>query len=659
MEVPQRSTRRVVRFGVFEVDLRAGELFKQGIKIRLQQQPLRVLALLLEHPGEVVTREDLRQAIWPAGTVVEFDVGLDAAIHKLRGALGDSAENPRLVETLPRRGYRFMAAVDAVVASEAVQSTAAAPPAPSDTARQAVPMRKRRPLLWAGGMAVVVALLLAVNTAGLRTRLLGRSATTRIHSIAVLPLGNLSGDSAQEYFAEGMTEALVTRLGQTEGLRVISHTSTMHYKGRGETMPTMPEIGRQLHVDAVVEGAVLRVGDRVRVTAQLVEAATDRHLWAETYERDLRDVLDLQDAIARAITNEVQLRLSSSQPGPVASTRARPVDPDAYDLYLRGRAEWNAWTERGSRNGIEYFQRAVERDPGYAPAWAGLSDAYDALGQFNVLPPKVAWLKARAAAERAIQLDATLSEAHVSLAGVLTHEWSWAAGEQEVRRAIALNPNNALAHQRYGYALSFRGQFDAAIREMRRALELDPFAPNKQNSLASTLGRAGRYDEALQAYRDVPDLDFNSEMRHRRIAAIYDRKGMSREAMAEWLMALRLGGKEEVAASVDSVYRVSGYAVARRAYLWGDIRAAERRAQGAYPRPPSFVIATDYALLGEKDRAFAWLERAFRDREGLLMFLTISPYLEALRPDPRFLDLARRMGLPDSAVQDSASLGMH
>ena len=329
MEAPKQSLRRVVRFGVFEVDLRAGELFKQGIKIKLQQQPFRVLARLLEHPGEVVTREDLRQAIWPAGTFVEFDVGVDAAVHKLRAALGDSAENPRLVETLPRRGYRFIEAVDGVVASEK----------PSDSALQAVSIPKRKPLLWAGAMAVVVALLLALNTGGLRVRLLGRAAPTRIHSITVLPLANLSGDSAQEYFAAGMTEALVTRLGKTGGLgglRVISHTSAMHYKG---TRETLPEIARQLHVDAVIEGAVLRVGNRVRVTAQLIEASTDRHLWAETYERDLRDVLGLQEAIARAITNEVQIRVSSSPQSPVASTRARPVDPEAYDLYLRGRAE--------------------------------------------------------------------------------------------------------------------------------------------------------------------------------------------------------------------------------------------------------------------------------------------------------------------------------
>jgi len=621
----------VLRFSDFEVDLRAGELRRRdGTKIKLQQQPFRVLVLLLQRAGDVVTREELRQAIWPAGTFVEFNLGLDTAIYRLRTALGDSAETPQFLETLPRRGYRFIAPVDRVV------------PAPLQRPRIA------RQLLYAFGALAVLTL-----GYGLLAR---RAATPRIHSIAVLPLENLSGDSAQEYFAEGMTEALVTRLGKTGGLRVISHTSARHYKG---TRETLPEIARRLHVDAVIEGAVLRVGNRVRVTAQLIEASTDRHLWAETYESDLRDVLGLQDAIARAITNEVQIRLSSSQPSPVASTRARPVDPDAYDLYLRGRAEWNEWTEQGSRKGIEYFQRAVQKDPGYAPAWAGLSDAYDHLGRFGFLPPRVALSKAKAAALRAIQLDETLSEAHVSLAMVLLQERSWLVGENELQRAIALNPNNSEAHQRYGYALSYRGQFDAAIGAMQRALELDPLSPNKQNSLAATFYRAGRYDEALQYFREVPDPDFNSVSRHLRIAAIYERKGRLGEAMAEWLVALRLSGKQEVAASVERDYRSSGYAAAKRTYLWGDLREALRRAQNDYPRPLSWDIAGDYALLGERDSAFAWLERAFRERDGALAFFTVDDHFYALRSDPRFRDLARRMGLPDSGVQDSASRRTH
>ena len=621
----------VLRFSDFEVDLRAGELRRRGgSRIKLQQQPFRVLVLLLQRAGDVVTREELRQAIWPAGTFVEFNLGLDTAIYRLRTALGDSAETPQFLETLPRRGYRFIAPVDRVV------------PAPPQRPRVA------RQVLYAFGA-------LAVLTMGYG--LLGRrAATPRIHSIAVLPLENLSGDSAQEYFAEGMTEALVTRLGKTGGLLVISHASARHYKG---TRETLPEIARRLHVDAVIEGAALRVGNRVRVTAQLIEASTDRHLWAETYESDLRDVLGLQDAIARAITNEVEIRLSSSQASRVASTRARPVDPDAYDLYLRGRAEWNEWTEQGSRKGIEYFQRAVQKDPSYAPAWAGLSDAYDHLGRFGFLPPGVALSKAKAAALRAIQLDETLSEAHVSLAMVLLQEWSWSVGENELQRAIALNPNNAEAHQRYGYALSYRGQFDAAIGAMQRALELDPLSPNKQNSLAATFYRAGRYDEALQYFREVPDPDFNSVSRHRRIGVIYERKGRLGEAMAEWLVALRLSGKQEVAASVERDYRSSGYAAAKRTYLWGDLREARRRAQNDYPRPLSWDIAGDYALLGERDSAFAWLERAFREREAALAFFTVDDHFYALRSDPRFRDLAHRMGLPDSEVQDSVSRGTH
>ncbi len=624
----------VIRFGSFEVDLRTGELRKHGTRIRLQQQPFRVLALLLEHPGEVVTREELRQALWPDSAFGGFDEGLDATIYKLRSALGDSAESPRLVETLPRRGYRFIAAID-------------------DAVGQASPDRARQ-----AGLRASVVLVLVFSTGGLRGRLLGRPAVTQIHSIAVLPLRNLSGDSAQDYYAEGVTETLITNLGKIAGLRVISRTSAMHYKGTHETLPV---IGRQLNVDAVVEGSVLRAGSRVRVTAQLVEASTDRHLWAETYERDLRDVLGWEDAIARAITNEVQMRVPSSPQGPVASTRARPVDPDAYDLYLRGRSEWNEWTEQGLRKSIEYFEHAIQKDSDYAPSWAGLSDAYALIGTSNFLPPKMTLRKAKAAALKAIQLDESLSEAHASLGMVLAHlEWSWSSAERELRRAITLDPNNAWAHQLYGYVLSARGQFDAAIGEMRRALELDPLSSNKQNSLAATFYRAGHYDEALQYFREVPDPDVNSEYRHRRIAAIYERRRRLGEAMAEWLTALRLGGKQEIAASVEREYRSSGYVAAKRAYLWGDLREALRRVENAYPRPPSFGIAADYALLGDQDSAFEWLERAFREREGgALMYLTVDDRLEALRSDPRFRDLARRMGLADTGVPDSGSRRTH
>lgn len=504
------------------------------------------------------------------------------------------------------------------------------------TARQlpAAPVQRRSWRIMAAAAATgLAAVLLAVN-------LLGRSAPTRIRSIAVLPLRNLSGDSAQEYFAAGMTDALVTRLGRAGDLRVISYTSAMRYKGTHETLP---EIARQLHVDAVVEGAVLRVGDRVRVTAQLVHAPHDRQLWAETYERDLGDVLGLQDAIARAVASEVQIRLSSSPLNAAASSRVRPVDPAAYDLYLRGRAEVFTRSEQGLRRSIQYFERAVQADSGYAPAWAGLSDAYQFMGQFNFLPAKVAWAKANDAARRAIQLDETLSEAHVALAWVLLHvERSWPAAEGEFRRAIALNPNDAWAHQAYGYVLSTQGQFDAAIAELRRALDLDPLAPDKHGTLAAAFYHAGRYDEALRHFRDVPDPDANSEFRHQRIAAIHERAGRLSEAMAEWLMALRMGGKPEVAASVERAYRASGYATAKRTYLLGNLREALRRVDHAYPRPRAFDIAANYALLGDRDRAFEWLERSLRDQEGPLISLRVDARFEALRSDPRFRAFVRR-----------------
>ncbi|HWC73165.1 MAG TPA: winged helix-turn-helix domain-containing protein [Gemmatimonadales bacterium] len=623
----------VIRFGPFAVDLRAGELRKEGKKIRLQQQPLRLLVLLLEHPGEVVTREELRQAIWPTHEFGSFDEGLDAAVYKLRSALGDSAEKPRFVETLPRRGYRFIGTIDGVTSSVPRRSWHA-------------PIRK--PFILTGGVAAALALALS-----LRAGPTGR----HIHSLVVLPLANMSGDSTQEYVADGMTETLITDLGKIAGLRVISRTSAMHYKGTRETLPA---IGRELHVDAVVEGSVLRSGDRVRVTAQLVEAPTDRHLWAETYERDVRDVLGLEDAVARAITNEVQLRLADVPGrGSVATTnRTRPVDPDAYDLYLRGRREWDTWTENGVRASIVYFERAIQRDSSYAPAWAGLSDAYGGLAGSNSLPSEWAWRKADTAARRAIQLDDSLSDAHASLAMVLAHlYWSWPAAEQEFRRAIALNSNNAFAHQQYGDVLSRGGQFDAAIREMQRALELDPLSPNKQSSVGAALYRAGRYDEALQLFLQVPDPDFISENRHRRIAVIYERQGKLPQAMAEWLTALKISGKQDLAASVDSAYRASGYAAAKRVYLWADVRDKERRAQNPYPRPRSLDIAADYALLGERAKAYEWIDKAFREREWPLMYLMVDDRFETLRQDARFRNLAGRLGLPVSMALSSRVAG--
>jgi|SRR5579863_4243081 len=621
MEVSRRS-RAVIRFGLFEVDLRAGELRRSGLKIRLQQQPFRVLALLLEHSGEVVTREELRQAIWPGDEFVDFDEGLNAAIYRLRNVLGDSSENPRFLETLPRRGYRFIASVEEI--------------APRATR---VPNRLR---LLAGGVlaAEVLALLFGLNLGGLRDRLFRRSTEKRIRSLAVLPLENLSGDPSQEYFVDSMTEALTTDLGKIGTLRVISRTSAMHYKG---THKALPEIARELNVDAVLEGGVWKSGDQVRITAQLIEAATDRHLWAETYHKDLRDVLALQDEVARSIAGQVQIRLLTQEQIRLAS--ARPVNPEAYEAYLRGRYEENTWTEESLTRSVEYFEEALRKDPGYAPAWAGLSDAYRLLSDFDFLPRQAGAEQSKQAALKALALDETLSEAHVSLGTARLGEWSWAAAEKEFQRAIELEPNNATAHQWYGYMLRAPGRFDEAIAEMKQARELDPLTPNKQQSLGATLYLAGRYDEALQQFREIPDPDATSERRHRWMAAIYERKGMQREALNELLIGLRLAGKKDLATSVERKYLSSGYAEAKKALLLGDLRETQGRGKNASSPASAFDIAADYALLGEKDRAFRWLDKSFREQDAFLLYLKVDDRFEVLRPDPRFQDLLHRMGL--------------
>lgn len=620
------------RFGIFEVDLRARELHKRGLKVKLQEQPFQVLAALLEHRGEVVTREELRQRIWPADTFVDFDNGLNGAINRLREALADLADNPRFVETVPRRGYRFIAPV----ARPAVPSGDDA----SEISSTATAARGHWPLIIGGAAAALLLalLLLALKVAGIRERLLSTAAHP-IQSIAVLPLENLSGDPTQDYFADGMTETLITNLGKFESLRVISRTSVMQYK---RARKPLPEIARELNVDAIVEGTVLQSGDRVRITAQLIRAAPEKHLWAESYERDLRDILALQSDVARAIANEVQIRLSPHQQLRLAGHRQ--VNPQAYEAYLRGLHESREWTDEGTKRSIYYLEQAVQKDPNYGDAWARLSRAYANSSYFGWQPREMANLKARQAALRALELDETLAEAHVSLAWLMQDEWDWAGARKELQRALALDPNYADAHQIYGFHLTMMGRLDESIAQMKRALDLDPLAGNKHNSLGAALYLAGRYDEAFEQFRQTPDPDVNSGQRHRRMADIYERKGMHNEAEAELLTLLRIAHREKVASLVERTYLTSGYAEAKKTLLREDLKQAQSKAKNG--QPVAFQIAGDYAVLGQKDEAFQWLERAYQKRDPPLIFLKSGDRLESLREDPRFHDLLRRMGLP-------------
>jgi TolB-like protein/DNA-binding winged helix-turn-helix (wHTH) protein len=659
------------RFGVFEVDLRSGELHKHGIKIKLHDQPFQVLAMLLEHPSELVTREQLRLKLWPADTFVDFDVGLNSAIKRLRDALGDSAESPRYIETLPRRGYRFIASVEDDIPAIAPgplpsigtgQAKAASVAKLAEDAPAAPKANLRPRSLWGLALAAAasLALLLALNLPSLHRRAQGTTIPLKIRSLAVLPLENLSRDADQEYFADGMTEALITDLGQIAELRVISRTSSMHYKG---TRKTLPEIARELNVDAVIEGAVLRSGDRVRITAQLVQAASERHLWAESYERDLRDVLALQGEVARDVAKQVNIKLSQEEQTRFAN--AHPVDPDALEAYLKGRYELYKMTLEATKKSIDYFAKALDKDPTYARAWAGLSEARSLSVPFNPQAPQGPWdphpqevlAKAKAAALKALELDGALSEGHLSLGLVLERDWLWSGAEKEYQRAIALDPNNARAHGVYGRHLMAQGRLEEAIAETRRAQELDPLSPLMHRDLARALSAAGRYDEALAQFRDVAALGgAMSYPTHRRMALAYERNGMEREALAELLAALRTPknwlettpslpekgedrGAKQLAARVERKYVSSGYPEAKRVFLRGDVLHIA-------PSAGPIWTAADYAELGLKDKAFEWLDKAIEMRNPNMEFIKVDERFVPLRSDPRFEDLLRRIGLP-------------
>jgi TolB-like protein/DNA-binding winged helix-turn-helix (wHTH) protein len=437
-----------LRFAVFEVDLRAGELTKRGLRIRLQEQPFQVLAMLLERPRELVTREELREKIW-GQTVVDFDHGVNKAINKIREALGDSAENPRFVETVARRGYRFLADVTPIDTSADRQpgpeTEGIVPPTESHRVELAdagvPPKRPYRAHAWAGaglGLALVLA-------ASLSWILYSQSQSSpRIRSLAVLPLESLSGDASQDYFTDGMTDELITDLGQISALRVISRTSAMAYKG---VHRPLAEIARELNVEAVVEGTVLRSGERVRITAQLIQVPNEKHLWAQSYEGDLQDTLTLQNSVARAIAQQIQVRLNPQEDA--ALKKSNPVNAEAHEAYLRGRYFWNKRTGEGLLKATDYFRHAIDIDPNYARAYSGLADSYALSGdwEYGILSPQDAFPKAKTAATKALALDDNLSEAHTSLAFIQDlYGWDWASAEKEYKRALALNPSYATAH---------------------------------------------------------------------------------------------------------------------------------------------------------------------------------------------------------------------
>jgi len=631
----------VVRFGTYEVSLQSGEVRKAGLRIRVQQQPMKLLEILLEHPGEVVTREELRSRVWPNESFGDFDQALNIAIGKLRSALGDSAENPRFVETLPKRGYRFIADVSVLDTDAGLrrpESVAAGPPAtehgqtPQGSGLAVAPER-----LWPTRVVIALALILSL---AILSAWLFRScgpAPARIRSLAVLPLENLSGDPSQNYFADGMTDELITDLAQISALRVISRTSVMAYKGARKPLP---QIARELNVDAVVEGTVLRSGDQVRITAQLIEASTDKHLWSQSYEGELRDTLALQNRVASAIADQIRINLTPREQAALKSAKA--VNPEAYQSYLKGRYFWNKRTSDGLRAALAYFNEAIDEDPNYAEAYSGLADTYALMGdwQYAVMTPKEAFPKAKAAAIKALELDSSLSEAHTSLGYSLrAFDWDFDSAGKEFQKAIEINPGYATAHHWNAMNLGLLGRPQEALVEMRKAENLDPLSLIINADLAEFLLLTHSYDESVKQGRKIIEMDSTFAIGHKQLGDAYLLKQMDKEAVAELQEAVRLSGSSPICiADLARAYVASGK-MNEALKLLSDLK---KSSNPSYTNAPQ--IAMIYASMGDNDQAMHWLERAYEERFNPSILLRSG--FDPLRSDPRFEEFMRRIGLP-------------
>jgi TolB-like protein/DNA-binding winged helix-turn-helix (wHTH) protein/Flp pilus assembly protein TadD len=639
---PQPSRR--LSFEEFEIDLRSGELWERGNRVRLQDKPFQVLRVLLERHGELVTRDELKQTLWPSDTFVDFDDGLNTAVRKLRDVLGDSAEKPRLIETIPRRGYRFVgrladlrpAAFPSIAeeskGSPEQENSGSIAPAPTVLAAQKAFIAKRwRTLLTGlGALAVFFAALAVYRGSSVKG-----AKQLPIKSLAVLPLKNLSGDPTQEYLADGMTEALIGRLSGIHDLRVVSRTSVTRFK---DTHLSVPEIAGTLQVDAIVEGSVIRDGNRIRVHAQLIRAATDEHFWSEAYDRDLRDVLSLQSDVAQSIARKVEVTISGEEHARLSA--ARTVDPEAYEAYLKGRYYWNKRTADSMRKAAFYFEQAISKDPGFGAAYSGLADCNSGLAWHGFMSPAEVLPKAYAAAQKAVGLDPQSAEAHASLALVLEHKWDWAGAEVEFKRALELNPQYANAHHWYGDYLSIQGRHDEALVEAKRALELDPLNLMIGTWVGLRYYLARRYDGAIEQSRNTVDLDPNFAAAHLILGESYVQQGKHKLGLDELQKAASLSGDSPLyMAQVGVSLALAG----EKKEALRVIRELQGISSRRYVSP--YGVAQIYAALNDKEQTYRWLEIACPDRAVWMSYLAVDPLFDSIRSEEPFRDLLRRAGL--------------
>jgi TolB-like protein/DNA-binding winged helix-turn-helix (wHTH) protein/Flp pilus assembly protein TadD len=621
MQAPSPLT-SVVRFGVFQLDLKARELHRAGVKIKLQEQPFRVLALLVDRAGQVVTREELRQKVWPTDVYVAFDQGLNNAIKKVRDALGDSADSPRFVETLARHGYRFVAPVSAA---------GGRPSGP----RFHFDLRTVRTAAWIGlTTAALLAVLAYWAWHGLAMRA-GPPSEKVI--LAVLPFENLSRDPDQEFFSDGLTEELITQLGKInpERLTVIARGSVAKYKG---SSLAANQIGRELRADYLIQGSVRRASDRVRITVQLIQVQDQTALWAESYDRQLKDILVLQDSVTRTIANQIHITLTPGQQARLPS--ARKLDPEAYDAYLKGRYYWNKRTVDGMQKAVIYFQQAIDKDPAYGAAYSGLADSNSGLTWHGFTSPAETLARANAAALKAIEIEPQSAEAHASLALVLHHRWDWTGAEAEFKRALQLDPHYANAHHWYGDYLSVWGRHEQALLEAKQALDLDPLNLMIGTWVGLRYYLARKYDPAIEQGRNTVELDPNFAAAHLLLGEAYVQKGLHEKGLAELQRAAGLSGNSPLYLAQVAVAQASA---GRKTEALRIVAQLQGLSSSRYVSP--YGIAQIYAALNDKEQTFKWLQIAYDDRSVWMSYLAVDPVFDGFRSDQRFHDLLRRVRL--------------
>ncbi len=664
---PVVSSGQVFRFGLFEADVTRNTLTRKGVRVKIHDQPLRALILLLENAGEIVSREQFRQKLWPQGTYVDFDGSLNVILKKLRAAIDDDSEKPLYVETVPRRGYRFIAPVSTVPDPQTLRPADTIRESPADGGSgevalkvmndNAAPVRSspavaasqvwvspwKMLLLTAAAVAILVGAIYLI-----RPRLSSNSSAQKRVMLAVLPFQNLSNDPSQEYFSDGLTEETITDLGQLspERMGVIARTSAMAYK---HTNKTVSQIGRDLGVDYILEGSVRREGQQARISAQLIRVSDQTHLWAQTYQRQLHDLLQVQNELGTAIARQVQVNLTPQQL--VDLSKVRTVDPEAYDLYLKGRFYWNQRTPGAVKGSLTFFQQAAEKDPDFALAYVGLADAYNISNIMGVYSPKESFPQAKAAATKALALDPSLAEAHAALGMEESHyDFDFPGAQREFLKAIELNPSSAYAHLFYSNCyLAPMGRISEAIAENQKAVLLDPLSLPINNFMGFTYMFAGDFEKSYQQFQHTIAMDPTFPLAHQYLSVLLTAMGRYEEALEEHEKADMLFGATPQKASAGTGPLLEAFKAEGEKGFWKttlrlDLEAKKQAGAGYYP---ASQIALDYAQVGEKDEAFKWLDQAYEQREGQeITLLKVDPFFKNLRGDPRFAVLLRRMGLP-------------